>query len=126
MSKVFEPKYLRRSIRASCAASRLALQHPGDADGVGDRARGRGQAVLRGEHEIDDAIPVIQGLDLVVEDGASCLLGPTGCGKSTVLNMIAGFEPANAGKIASSAAAVTGPSADRGVVFQSEIALFPG
>lgn len=79
----------------------------------------------RGEHEIDDAVPVIQGLDLVVEDGEFlCLLGPTGCGKSTVLNMIAGFEPANAGQIRVFGSAVTGPSADRGVVFQSEIALF--
>ena len=53
-----------------------------------------------------------------------CLLGPSGCGKTTVLNMLAGFEPISSGGIHLEAAPITGPHRDRGVVFQSDDALF--
>ena len=62
-------------------------------------------------------------LDLA-ENSFTCLLGPSGCGKSTLLNMIAGFAGPSRGVIAVDDKPVTGPSADRGVVFQ-EYALFP-
>jgi NitT/TauT family transport system ATP-binding protein len=68
----------------------------------------------------------LDGLDLTVRPGEFfCLLGPTGCGKSTVLHLIAGFETPSTGSIAVNGHPVAGPGADRGVVFQTELALFP-
>jgi NitT/TauT family transport system ATP-binding protein len=52
------------------------------------------------------------------------LLGPSGCGKSTLLYLIGGFLPVQAGGIRVGDRPVTGPGADRGIVFQ-HFALFP-
>lgn len=53
-----------------------------------------------------------------------CLLGQSGCGKSTFLRLLAGLEVPTAGKILLNDTPVVGASLDRGVVFQ-DYGLFP-
>lgn len=76
--------------------------------------------------------PVVEGLSLQLAEGEiGCLLGASGCGKTTVLRAIAGFEPLRSGAIRLGGNVVAdqgrglAPEARRvGVVFQ-DYALFP-
>jgi ABC-type nitrate/sulfonate/bicarbonate transport system ATPase subunit len=62
---------------------------------------------------------------LAVEDNDFItILGPSGCGKSTLLRIVAGLDYPTEGEVALDGTRVTGPGADRGMVFQS-YTLFP-
>lgn len=74
--------------------------------------------------ESGEKVEALRGVSLSVQRGEFvCVLGPSGHGKSTLLNVIAGFERATSGEIKASGAAVTGPGSDRGVVFQRDSLL---
>jgi nitrate/nitrite transport system ATP-binding protein len=48
-----------------------------------------------------------------------CLIGHSGCGKSTILSMVAGLNDISAGAVSVAGKEIVGPGPDRGVVFQS-------
>jgi NitT/TauT family transport system ATP-binding protein len=60
----------------------------------------------------------------VADNDFIAILGPSGCGKSTLLRIVAGLDRATSGRVLLDGEAVTGPGADRGMVFQS-YTLFP-
>jgi nitrate/nitrite transport system ATP-binding protein len=69
--------------------------------------------------------PVFEDLHFHIDKGEFvCIIGHSGCGKTTILNVLAGLEDASAGYVIMGGREVCGPSLDRGVVFQSH-ALMP-
>jgi NitT/TauT family transport system ATP-binding protein len=78
-----------------------------------------------GKHAAQGMTLALERLD--VEIGVAeivSVLGPTGCGKSSALNLIAGFEEPSAGNVFLDDVVVRGPGPDRAVVFQ-QASLFP-
>jgi len=75
--------------------------------------KGRGEAVI-----------IVDGFDLNIRQGEFVsLIGHSGCGKSTVLSMIAGLTPKSGGAMILDNKEVRGAGPDRGVVFQAPCLL---
>jgi NitT/TauT family transport system ATP-binding protein len=70
-------------------------------------------------------VRILDDVSLKVEDGRFlAILGASGCGKTTLLRIVAGLEEANEGKVFFRGEEITKPSAQWGMVFQDH-ALFP-
>lgn len=68
---------------------------------------------------------VIKSLDLKVKENEFlAFFGPGQCGKTTIVNIIAGLEKTTSGEVIVNNKPVKGPGIDRGVVYQT-ISLFP-
>jgi len=84
-------------------------------DGVSKRFPGR-----PGEE-----VAVLDAIDLRIGDNAFVsIVGRSGCGKTTLLNILAGLETPSAGEVRIAGTPVRGPGQGQGVVFQQH-ALFP-
>ena len=71
------------------------------------------------------AVEALRDISFDVQEGEfCCLLGHSGCGKTTLLNMLAGFEQPTGGELRVAGHPVAGPGWDRTMVFQ-DYALFP-
>jgi nitrate/nitrite transport system ATP-binding protein len=71
------------------------------------------------------AEPVFDGVNFAIHRGEfACIIGHSGCGKTTILNVLAGLDTASAGTVIMDGREVAGPSLERGVVFQGH-ALMP-
>jgi nitrate/nitrite transport system ATP-binding protein len=68
---------------------------------------------------------IFEGVNFAMEKGEFvCIIGHSGCGKTTILNVLAGLDAASGGTVIMDNREVAGPSLDRGVVFQGH-ALMP-
>ncbi len=69
--------------------------------------------------------PVFADVDFTLEQGEFvCIIGHSGCGKTTILNVLAGLDSATEGHVFMDGREVAGPGLERGVVFQGH-ALMP-
>ncbi|MDY6943532.1 MAG: ABC transporter ATP-binding protein [Pseudomonadota bacterium] len=67
-----------------------------------------------------EPLTVFDNINFGVDKGEFvCIIGHSGCGKSTILNILAGLDQASSGVVLMENKEVAGPSLDRGVVFQN-------
>jgi NitT/TauT family transport system ATP-binding protein len=72
-----------------------------------------------------DRVTVVDDVSFEVHQGEFvCLLGPSACGKTTILNILAGLDEPTSGRALLDGDPIPGPGPDRAVLFQ-EPALFP-
>ncbi len=75
--------------------------------------------------DADGITHALQDINLTINDGEFvCIVGASGCGKSTILRLIAGLIPPTSGTLTLNGELIEGTSAKRGMVFQAPT-LFP-
>lgn len=68
----------------------------------------------------DDSSTIFENANFTIEKGEFvCIIGHSGCGKSTILNALAGLDDPSEGCVIMDGKEVVGPSLDRGIVFQN-------
>ncbi len=68
----------------------------------------------------EESLTVYENINFFIEKGEFiCIIGHSGCGKSTILNTLAGLDVPSEGAVIMDGKEVAGPSLDRGVVFQN-------
>ena len=73
----------------------------------------------------DEEVIALKDINLTIETGEFVsFVGPSGCGKTTTLRIIEGFEKPTEGSVKDDGELVTGPSNQRGFIFQN-YSLFP-
>jgi NitT/TauT family transport system ATP-binding protein len=81
--------------------------------------------VYPGDDSTDESVLALDNVSFEVRNHEFCsILGHSGCGKTTLLNMLAGFETPTRGEIAVDGKPVGKPTWERTVIFQ-DYALFP-
>ena len=115
-----------RSSLAVDSARAAAAPSGSDASPAADRVKIRIQSVSKAfATDAPGAAPVLGELSLDVrENEFVVLLGRSGCGKTTLLNIVAGLEVASSGSVRVDDELVQRPGQGKGVVFQQG-ALFP-
>ncbi len=67
-----------------------------------------------------EPLTVFENINFGVDEGDFvCIIGHSGCGKSTIMNVLAGLDKATEGVVLMDNKEIAGPSLDRGVVFQN-------
>jgi nitrate/nitrite transport system ATP-binding protein len=67
-----------------------------------------------------EQLTVFENVNFDIQKGEFvCIIGHSGCGKSTIMNVLAGLDEPTEGVVTMDGREVSGPSLDRGVVFQN-------
>jgi sulfonate transport system ATP-binding protein len=96
---------------------------PAGADSAQMQKRLRGtvdiEITRKSFHTAAQALPVLQNVNLTIHPGEFvCIVGASGCGKTTLLRIVAGLETDFEGEVSLDGRRITGPNLERGVVFQ--------
>jgi nitrate/nitrite transport system ATP-binding protein len=68
----------------------------------------------------DELLTVFENVNFDIQKGEFvCIIGHSGCGKSTIMDVLAGLDEPTEGVVTMDGKEVSGPSLDRGVVFQN-------
>jgi NitT/TauT family transport system ATP-binding protein len=85
----------------------------------------KGLSKIYGEHDVPDSVVALRDVTFEVPHNQFCtILGHSGCGKTTLLNIAAGFEQPTAGSIMVDGEPIHAPGWQNTMIFQ-DYALFP-